>query len=96
MLIPLLTNALVATGPTGAITGTVTDATGADVALLPPGHYQLSSVYDLPFGRKWLKGPGLGERLLAHWQAAGILTAQTGLPFTVNLAASESGSAIAA
>jgi outer membrane receptor protein involved in Fe transport len=30
-LIPLLANALVATGPTGAITGTVTDATGADV-----------------------------------------------------------------
>jgi outer membrane receptor protein involved in Fe transport len=30
-LIPLLANALVAIGPTGAITGTVTDATGADV-----------------------------------------------------------------
>jgi hypothetical protein len=58
--------------------------------------FVLSSVYDLPFGRKWLKGPGVGERILAHWQAAGILTVQTGSPFTVNLASSESGSAIAA
>ena len=58
--------------------------------------FVLSSVYDLPFGRKWLKGPGLGERILTHWQAAGILTAQTGSPFTVNLASSESGSAIVA
>jgi hypothetical protein len=33
---------------------------------------------------------------LHRWQAAGILTAQTGSPFTVNLAASESGSAIVA
>jgi hypothetical protein len=34
--------------------------------------------------------------LLGNWQAAGILTAQTGSPFTVNLPSSQSGSAIAA
>ncbi|MGA2135539.1 MAG: carboxypeptidase regulatory-like domain-containing protein [Bryobacteraceae bacterium] len=55
-----------------------------------------SSVYDLPLGRKWITEPGWRKRLLGNWQAAGILTVQTGSPFTVNLPASESGSAIAA
>ena len=55
-----------------------------------------SSVYDLPFGRKWWTEPGWRKRLLGDWQAAGILTLQSGSPFTVNLPASESGSAIAA
>jgi hypothetical protein len=56
----------------------------------------VSSVYDLPLGRKWMKRPGLGKSVLGSWQAAGILTAQTGSPFTVNLPSSQSGSAIAA
>jgi hypothetical protein len=56
----------------------------------------VSSVYDLPFGRLWLTHPGWRNRLLGNWQAAGILTWQTGSPFTVNLPASQSGSAIAA
>ncbi|MGA2595065.1 MAG: TonB-dependent receptor, partial [Bryobacteraceae bacterium] len=56
----------------------------------------VSSVYDLPFGRKWLTQPGWRKSLLGNWQAGGILTAQTGSPFTVNLASSQSGSAIAA
>ena len=56
----------------------------------------VSSVYDLPLGRKWITEPGWRKRLLGNWQAAGILTAQSGSPFTVNLAASQSGSAIAA
>jgi hypothetical protein len=56
----------------------------------------VSSVYDLPFGRKWITRPGWRRGLLGNWQAAGILTAQTGSPFTVNLPASQSGSAIAA
>jgi len=56
----------------------------------------VSSVYDLPFGRKWLTSPGWRKNILGNWQAGGILTAQTGSPFTVNLASSQSGSAIAA
>ena len=56
----------------------------------------ISSVYDLPFGRKWITRTGWRKGLLGNWQAAGIVTAQTGSPFTVNLAASQSGSAIAA
>jgi hypothetical protein len=56
----------------------------------------LSSVYDLPFGRKWITSPGWRRGLLGNWQAAGILTSQTGSPFTVDLPASQSGSAIAA
>ena len=56
----------------------------------------ISSVYDLPFGRTWITQHGWRKSLLGDWQAAGILTAQSGSPFTVNLAASQSGSAIAA
>src|ERR1017187_4603630 len=56
----------------------------------------VSSVYDLPFGRKWITHHGWRWGLLGNWQVAGILTAQTGSPFTVNLAAPQSGSAIAA
>jgi len=56
----------------------------------------VSSVYDLPFGRKWWARPGWRRGVLGNWQAAGIVTAQSGSPFTVNLAASQSGSAIAA
>ncbi|MFN7997340.1 MAG: carboxypeptidase regulatory-like domain-containing protein [Bryobacteraceae bacterium] len=58
--------------------------------------FVFSSVYDLPFGAWWANGPGLGKRILDHWQASGIFTAQTGSPFTVNLASSQSGSAITA
>ncbi len=58
--------------------------------------FVFSSVYDLPLGRKWITNPGWRRSLLGNWQAAGILTAQTGSPFTVNLASSQSGSAIAA
>jgi hypothetical protein len=57
----------------------------------------VSSVYDLPFGQMWAKGSaGLRKRLLDNWQASGILTAQSGSPFTVNLAAAQAGSAITA
>ena len=55
-----------------------------------------SSVYDLPFGRLWAKGSRLRRGLLDNWQASGILTAQSGSPFTVNLAAAQAGSAISA
>jgi hypothetical protein len=43
-------------------------------------------VYDLPFGagRRWLTS-GLSSRLLSGWQTAGIVTLQSGFPFTVNV-----------
>ena len=42
-----------------------------------------SFVYDLPVHRLWNNGPA---RLLNDWQASGIVTAQSGSPFTVVLA----------
>jgi hypothetical protein len=55
----------------------------------------LSFLYDLPFRRIWAQGPGWSRRLLDHWQAAGILTAQSGSPFTVVLAGAPAASAAA-
>jgi hypothetical protein len=46
----------------------------------------LSFVYDLPFQRMWARGPDWSRKVLDNWQAGGILTAQTGSPFTVILA----------
>jgi hypothetical protein len=39
----------------------------------------ISYVYDLPFFRS----PGLGNKLLGGWQYSGIITTQTGTPFSV-------------
>jgi len=55
----------------------------------------LSFVYDLPFRRMWAQGPGWSRRLADNWQAGGILTVQTGSPFTVVLAGSPAASAAA-
>ncbi len=55
----------------------------------------LSFVYDLPFQRMWATGPGWSRKLLDDWQTGGILTAQTGSPFTVVLAGSPAASAAA-
>jgi len=44
----------------------------------------ISSVYDLPFAKLWAREPGWRKALLDHWQLAGILSAQSGSPFTVN------------
>jgi hypothetical protein len=52
-------------------------------------------VYDLPLRRLWAHGPGWSARLLDHWQAGGIVTAQTGQPFTVVLAGAPASSAAA-
>lgn len=49
-----------------------------------------SFVYDLPLRRMWAHGPGWSGRLLNNWQAGGIVTAQTGSPFTVVLAGGNS------
>ena len=41
-----------------------------------------NAVYDLPFAKNI---SGLAHRVIGGWRAAGILTVQTGAPFTVNL-----------
>jgi Carboxypeptidase regulatory-like domain/TonB dependent receptor/TonB-dependent Receptor Plug Domain len=51
-----------------------------------------SFVYDLPVHRLWTNGPA---RLLDNWQASGIVTAQTGSPFTVVIAGAPASSAAA-
>jgi hypothetical protein len=49
--------------------------------------FSVSYIYDLPFGkgRKYLNDGGGWSTLLNGWQTAGIVTAQTGRPFTVAL-----------
>jgi hypothetical protein len=54
-----------------------------------------SFVYDLPFHRLWAHGPSWSGRLLDNWQTGGIVTAQSGSPFTVVLAGSPAASAAA-
>ena len=54
-----------------------------------------SFVYDLPLQRLVTHGPGWSTRLLDNWQASGIVTAQTGSPFTVVLAGAPAASAAA-
>ncbi len=51
-----------------------------------------SFVYDVPVRHLWTHGPA---RLLDDWQAGGIVTAQSGSPFTVVLAGSPAASAAA-
>lgn len=49
--------------------------------------FSASYVYDLPFGkgRKYLADGGGWATLLSGWQTAGVVTLQTGRPFTVAL-----------
>jgi hypothetical protein len=54
-----------------------------------------SFVYDLPLRRMWKQGPDWSERLLNNWQAGGIVTAQSGSPFTVVLAGGTTSAAAA-
>lgn len=53
-----------------------------------------SFVYDLPFER-WAHGKAWSQRALNNWQAGGIVTAQSGSPFTVVLAGAPAASAAA-
>jgi len=55
----------------------------------------LSFLYDLPTRHIWAQGPAWGRKLVDNWQAGGILTAQSGSPFTVVLAGSPAASAAA-
>jgi len=54
-----------------------------------------SFVWDLPLQRLWAHGPGWSKGILDNWQAGGIVTAQTGSPFTVVLAGGNSSAAAA-
>lgn len=51
-----------------------------------------SFVYELPFGRghRWAPA-GVGAAILGGWQISGILTTQSGFPFTINLAGDTAG-----
>jgi hypothetical protein len=53
-----------------------------------------SFVYDLPLDH-WARGKSWSQRLLGNWQAGGIVTAQSGSPFTVVLAGAPASSAAA-
>jgi len=58
--------------------------------------FVFSSVYQMPFGngQRWLNRGGLVDYIFGHWQASGILTLQSGKPFTIltGVDQSESGS----
>ena len=46
----------------------------------------LTPIWQLPFGKgqRFLNGGGLANALAGGWEVSGIVTLQTGLPFTVN------------
>ena len=51
-----------------------------------------STVWDLPFGKgQRLLSQGLASTLLGNWQVAGIVSAQTGFPFTINISGDTAG-----
>ncbi len=56
----------------------------------------VSAVYDMPFGKLWAHDVRWRKAVMDHWQMSGILTAQVGSPYTVNLSASAGGAAVAA
>ncbi len=55
----------------------------------------VSFVYDLPLNRFAANGSGFRKALLDNWQASGIVTAQSGNPFTVVLGGGTSSAALA-
>ena len=56
--------------------------------------FNLSAVYDLPFGsgKKYLSSPGIVKTILGNWQVSAIGTTQTGLP--VNITVDRSNSSV--
>ncbi len=52
-----------------------------------PHRLSLSFSYDLPFGpgRRWLENRGFISKMLGGWKTCGIVTLQSGRPFTVAL-----------
>ncbi len=55
----------------------------------------LSFLYDVRIRQLWAHGPASIRRLLDNWQLGGILTAQSGSPFTVILTGAPAASAAA-
>jgi hypothetical protein len=49
--------------------------------------FNLSSVYQLPFGagKPYLSSPGVARTILGGWSLSGIATAQTGLPVNITI-----------
>lgn len=47
--------------------------------------FVFSYIYELPFGsrQRWLSSPGIANRIFGNWDLSGILTLQSGQPFTV-------------
>ena len=60
--------------------------------------FVLSYIYELPFGtgRHWLSDRGVLTAVLGQWQVAGILSVQTGHPFTVNRGSTASQTSLTA
>jgi hypothetical protein len=56
--------------------------------------FNLSAVYDLPFGKgkPYLSSPGIARIMLGNWEVSAIGTAQTGLP--VNITVDRSNSSV--
>jgi hypothetical protein len=51
-----------------------------------------TAVWDLPFGKGHKLLPnGVAAAILGNWQVAGIVSAQTGFPFTINLSGDTAG-----
>lgn len=52
-----------------------------------PHRFSLAFSYELPFGKgkRWLANDGLATAILGGWQTDGIVTLQSGRPFTVAL-----------
>jgi hypothetical protein len=55
--------------------------------------FVFSSIYELPFGtgQRWLTEPGIANRVFGNWKFSGILTLQSGQPFTVTRGVDQSG-----
>lgn len=55
--------------------------------------FVLSYIYELPFGshQRWLTEPGVANKVLGNWDISGILTLQSGQPFSVNRGIDQSG-----
>ena len=78
----------------GGQTGNPQTVTNMDAGKGPSGfdvrhRAVISSVYELPWGpnRPWLNQGGLLSAIVGGWQASSIITATTGRPFNVSLAA---------
>jgi outer membrane receptor protein involved in Fe transport len=58
-----------------------------------PHNFSFNGLVELPFGpgKRWLSGPGAASTILGGWQVNGIVIARSGLPYSVALGATRSG-----